>query len=294
MKKVMSFLLLLILLIFSVISASAITVIEDNGFSYQVKSDGTLTVADYSGISNVIIPAAYGTQPVVGINMRAFRNNTDISSVSFDFAYNLTSIGMYAFAGCTKLNNIIVPETVKTVSFGAFKECTGLTSVEFYGNRDVVPNEAFSGCGNIVQAKISDTTTEIGAYAFANCMSLQYLELPSTVTIIGNNAFLNDNSLTLGVWYDSYAYRYAMDNNIPYKLLDEFKLADVNMDGIVNINDVTAIQRDLAELEQFNELQELAADANRDGFVDISDATAIQMFLAEYEIPYPIGETITG
>ena len=67
----------------------------------------------------------------------------------------------------------------------------------------------------------------------------------------------------------------------------------VNMDGYVNINDVTVIQRNLAELEDLNELQESAADANQDGFVDISDATAIQMFLAEYEIPYPIGETIT-
>lgn len=66
------------------------------------------------------------------------------------------------------------------------------------------------------------------------------------------------------------------------------------MDGFVNINDVTAIQRNLAELEQFNELQELAADANCDKEIDISDATAIQMYSAEYVLPYPIGKMITA
>lgn len=69
-------------------------------------------------------------------------------------------------------------------------------------------------------------------------------------------------------------------------------LGDVNNDGAVNIIDVRDIQRNLAELEEFDEYQQLAADANQDGALDISDATAIQMYLADYKLPYPIGQIL--
>ncbi|MBQ3299616.1 MAG: dockerin type I repeat-containing protein [Ruminococcus sp.] len=69
-------------------------------------------------------------------------------------------------------------------------------------------------------------------------------------------------------------------------------LGDTNQDGIVTISDVTAIQRVLAELESFSDLQMLLADANQDGEVNITDATTIQRYLAEFVIPYPIGKPI--
>ena len=83
-----------------------------------------------------------------------------------------------------------------------------------------------------------------------------------------------------------------MENNISFELLKKIVLGDVNNDGAVNINDVTDIQRNLAELEEFDEYQQLAADANQDGALDISDATAIQMYLADYKLPYPIGQIL--
>ncbi len=67
---------------------------------------------------------------------------------------------------------------------------------------------------------------------------------------------------------------------------------DTNQDGIATISDVTAIQRVLAELESFSDLQMLLADANQDGEVNITDATTIQRYLAEFDIPYPIGKPI--
>ena len=89
------------------------------------------------------------------------------------------------------------------------------------------------------------------------------------------------------------AHKYALENNINYTLLDGVKLGDANGDGSVNINDVTTIQRHLAELETLEGIYLHAADANQDGTVDIVDATAIQMYLAEYEMDYPIGEVMT-
>ena len=69
-------------------------------------------------------------------------------------------------------------------------------------------------------------------------------------------------------------------------------LGDANQDGKVTISDVTAIQRVLAELEAFSDLQISLADANQDGVVTIDDATTVQKYLAEFELPYPIGKPI--
>ena len=63
-----------------------------------------------------------------------------------------------------------------------------------------------------------------------------------------------------------------------------FVLGDTDGDGNVNIRDVTAIQRHIAELDMFTEEQLAAADTNGDGKVDITDATHLQMYLAEYGV----------
>ena len=69
-------------------------------------------------------------------------------------------------------------------------------------------------------------------------------------------------------------------------------LGDTHQDGVVTISDVTTIQKYLAELEAFSDLQISLADANQDGVVNINDATTVQKYLAEFELPYPIGKPI--
>lgn len=66
---------------------------------------------------------------------------------------------------------------------------------------------------------------------------------------------------------------------------------DANGDGVVNVYDVTAVQRYAAELEGLNETCRRAADVNRSNVVDMDDATAIQRYLAEYKDSYRIGKT---
>ena len=63
-----------------------------------------------------------------------------------------------------------------------------------------------------------------------------------------------------------------------------FVIGDTNLDGRIDIRDVTAIQRHIAELDMFTEEQLAAADTNGDGKVDITDATHLQMYLAEYDV----------
>ena len=69
-------------------------------------------------------------------------------------------------------------------------------------------------------------------------------------------------------------------------------LGDVNGDGVVDIRDVTAIQRYLAEALELDEVHQIAADVNRDGNITVDDATVLEAFLGEYAVDYPIGETV--
>ena len=294
-NKITSLLVVIILSGLSVFGAFADTIYNYDGYRYTIINNFSVSVcgAD-TGLSQPVIPATINSREVVDISNRAFMNNTEITSVDFSEATHLQRIGLYAFKGCSNLSSdLIIPQTITTLETAAFEDCVNLSSVTISANVTEIAAQCFNRCSMLSSVTLHDGITSFGNYAFANCPNLTYLELSKDVTSIASSAFKNDTNLILGVWYDSYAHQFAKKHNIPFKLLDEFMLGDANMDGFVNINDVTAVQRNLAELEDFNELQESAADANCDGDLDISDATAIQMFLAEYEIPYPIGEIIT-
>ena len=67
-------------------------------------------------------------------------------------------------------------------------------------------------------------------------------------------------------------------------------LGDATGDGRITVMDITAIQRHIAEIHPLTGKRYNAADVNRDGVVNIEDATILQMYLAEEEVEYPIGE----
>ncbi len=66
-------------------------------------------------------------------------------------------------------------------------------------------------------------------------------------------------------------------------------LGDANGDGVVNITDVTAIQKHIAEIETLDSEGVLVSDIDKDGSVNIIDATIIQKHLAGIDTGYPIG-----
>ena len=96
-----------------------------------------------------------------------------------------------------------------------------------------------------------------------------------------NSVFIYEiDENTIGIKVDT-------DNNGTYETelpTDTFEIGDTNGDGIVNIRDVTAIQRHLADLDILTGTSFLVADTNGDGTVSIDDATHLQMYLAEFDV----------
>ena len=287
--------LMTLVLLFSTVGASAAVYVQDGKYKYQLFTDNTVALAGYISdtVDDVTVPRYYDQSTVVSVTDYGLADNQSIRSIDFMTAPELSKIGKYAFYKCTSLETLLVPNSIQKVEISAFRECTGLEKVEFYGNDNSVPIEAFYGCSALKDVRLSARIKSIQSCAFAGCTSLEYLELTDSIVYIASNAFTDDDNLTLGVWYDSYAYNYVVENQLQYVLLDGVKLGDTDGDGYVNINDVTAIQRHLAELEHLEGIYLHAADANQDGTVDIADATIIQMYLAEYDMEYPIGEVMT-
>lgn len=278
----------------SVVGVSAAVYLNDGNFTYKLNDDFSLEWAGYTSetVDDVIVPRNYNGSTVVGVAGFGLENNVSIKSIDFMSSPELTYIGRYAFSGCSSLESVTVPDSITEVDISAFRGCTALTDVVFYGNQNIVPVECFYNCNSLTNVRLSAYLKSIQSRAFAGCTSLQYLELIDTVSYIAPNAFDGDTNLTLGVWYGSYAYEYAKAQDINYVLLDNALLGDANGDNRVNINDVTKVQRALAELEELTGIRYHAADINNDGTLAIDDASLVQAYLAEYEVAYAVGEVM--
>ena len=134
--------------------------------------------------------------------------------------YRVTSIGDFAFTGCTDLILLTIPESVTSIGESAFEDCTGLTSIIIPGSVMSIGEGALWSCtslssitvdeNNLVYHSINDclietatgtlifgcqssvipdSVTSIGDSAFTLCSGLTSITIPNSVTNIGAFAF---------------------------------------------------------------------------------------------------------
>ncbi len=291
-KRISVTIIALFCICLSVFGAYADMILEYDGYQYSIFNNTSLSLEGWDNRTpELVVPDTIGGRYFISVANNGLMDNTEITSVDFSQVTRLRRIGMYAFKGCTGLNQpLVLPDSLTTMNDSAFQGCTALPEVTTNASLTGIPEQAFYGCSSLTRGNIADGLQSIGRIAFANCTSLEYVNIPESVTAIDSTAFYNDPNLTLGVWFGSYGHEYAQSHNIPYILLDSVLLGDANGDGYVNISDVTDIQRAVAEIGTLDDLRKKAADVNGDGVVTIDDATLLQMYLAEFETAYPIGE----
>lgn len=86
---------------------------------------------------------------------------------------NVTTIGDYAFEGCTGLTNITLSDSLTTINQGAFSDCTGLTNITLSDSLATINQGAFSGCTGLTEIDLKNVTTFLGYYHFQICSLLR-------------------------------------------------------------------------------------------------------------------------
>jgi hypothetical protein len=116
--------------------------------------------------------------PVTRIGEHAFADCTGLTGIDLPDA--LETIGDYAFLRCDSLASLALPAGVEHNGDYAFADCTGLASLGLTEGLATLGDGAFAGCGALAETTLPASVSEVGSYAFWNCASL------SSATFLGN------------------------------------------------------------------------------------------------------------
>lgn len=122
----------------------------------------------------------------------------------------VTSVGGYAFRGCSGLTSVTVPDSVTSIGGSAFYQCTGLTRVDItdleswcriafaaeYANPLCYAHDLYLNGRLVTELVIPDGITAVGQHAFSGCTCLTRVEIPEGVTAIERTAFRDCTGLT--------------------------------------------------------------------------------------------------
>ena len=196
----------------------------------QVASWEVLTTTYGLDVTKSYTSSTYLTDPAslysVLFNNSALSTGTKLVVGSKNGDADVTQIGNYSLAGCENVIEIIIPNSVISISQNALQGCTNLTSltVPFIGqnnsmnayigywfgarsssdSKDYIPqsltnititnatkihSRAFFMCKNITNVFLNDGITSIDDAAFDRCSNLVEIVIPNSVTSIGREAF---------------------------------------------------------------------------------------------------------
>lgn len=172
---------LLLIAVLATIRLSADTMYGSCGEYINWYYDGNeLDIYGWGEMDNFDLQVSYMRPPWYG-----FREHIQKIRMS----NGITTIGDYAFKGCSYLNSFVISEDVTSIGESAFEGCGNLMSITIPKGVTNIKFATFSNCSSLTSITIPNTVTSIGTWAFLGC-GLTSITIPNSVTSIANDAFL--------------------------------------------------------------------------------------------------------
>ena len=172
----------------------------------SVKSIGDCALSDCTSLTSITIPNSVTSIGSAAFEGTAFYNNpsnwdkgalylgdclirlADGYVGDYKIKESTRLIADDAFAYCSSLTSITIPNSVTSIGYRAFASCEGLTSITIPNSVTSIGYWAFGGCTGLTSITIPNSVTSIGDRAFEYCSSLNSVTVPSH-TEIGTDAF---------------------------------------------------------------------------------------------------------
>ena len=262
---------------------------------WDTNHDGELSEAEAAAVTS-LGTVFRGNQTIVTFEeLVYFTGLTAINDYAFyqsgiqnvAFPPSVTEIGEYAFSQSSISGELSIPGTVKCINDYAFYFCMQLTDVVLEEGVETVGWHSF--WGPIRTLSLPSTLTYMSSMAIDPYINAD----PSAgVFVPKGDLYVYSHSSTPAT-IDDYAFLYVFAEAhliVPFGAVDAYKASDawsvfreylefgdVNLDGIVNDSDLSAIENFMSSGE--SEFNPLLSDVNFDGVTDAKDVEYLKNYI---------------
>ena len=124
---------------------------EGDNLTWTLYSDGNLVIAGFGAMADYSIGA--------GAPWYSIRNQV----LNLTFSSGMSSIGNFAFRGCSKLMDVMIPGNVASIGKYAFFGCDGLKSVTIQEGVTIIGDSAFWLCDMLTEINYLGTAAQWSA-----------------------------------------------------------------------------------------------------------------------------------
>ncbi len=204
------------------------------GLEYHLKSDGTYSVAwgSTNQLDKIVIPKMYNGKLVTEIEPRGMISPWKAKEVIIPDS--ITTISENAFSSFYYLTDFVVPDHITSIGAGAFWGCVNLKSITLPNTIKTIEARTFQFCISLEEIVLPDSVEEIKYEAFVKCFQLTSITIPESVVTVDQTAFhycerlvevINYSDLNFDIHYNK---RIIHQGESLIKNVDDFKFITID------------------------------------------------------------------